>query len=289
MLKDLDFIGGRIDLYYEQNNYLKSSLGGVITIFTVMLLGLLLFGFGRSFFERANPNFIPKTISPSEYPIYTINNKIFTFAFKLEDDDGVLFNNTSFFYVVFNYWEYVKDDNGLWEKTNEEILKIQDCTAELFSDEEKFNKKQLNTCLCPKFNNLKIRGSWDSNYVSFFQIETFRCLEGDDNPFTKEKCVSNQETKSLLDRRLYFSTILQTVLVNPEEYNNPLEFDYITKYKMMFQGFMKSDILFFQTFEVESDFGWMIKLSHYHRMFGISEETSDFFILKKETINFLKP
>ena len=270
-----DMISSSVQLRYNMNTDIQTSFGGVISVFTAIILGVLLYGFGQDFFKRTNPTFIPRTISPSTYPFWTITNKNFSYAFTLEDAGGVPQTDRSLFYWSFRYQRFKKDEKGEWKEKNNDELNTTLCTPEMFGDPQKFIDKQLNSWHCPELNDFRVGGYWDSNEVGFLSINIYRCLEGKINPYTKEPCGKNKDSLNKIYKKYFYSSILQSVLVNPGNYDKPLESDYITKYKMLNDGFLKRDIFFFKEYYLNTDYGWIIKTNKESRLLGVDNYEND--------------
>ena len=285
LMKMFDILGSRIFFYYKNNSIIKSNFGGLITLLTGILLALLLLGFGRDFFKRTNPTFIPKTESPEEFPQIIINNKNLSFAFTLEDTDGLPKRNDSIFYIDFNYWGYVKDENGIFQKVVEELLPVSNCEAKHFGDENIFEKKGFASWACPDFNNITLGGDFGANFVYYLRIEVKLCPTNGFNPRTGVKCGSEEDRINFMSNRVFFSTITQHVLVNPSNYNSPLTYDYLYSYKLLIDGFIKRQAIYFQRYKVESDFGWILQTSKIQEILGQNYIVSDF-VLENEKINY---
>lgn len=271
----LDLLGSRVHLRYNMSTKVKTSFGGIISTFTAIILGTLLYGFGQDFFKRTNPTFIPRTISPATYPFWNITNQNFSYAFTLEDTDGIPQKDRSLFYWSFRYERYQKNEQGDWEIKNYDELNTTLCTPEMFGDPQKFIDKQLNSWHCPVLNNIRVGGYWDSGEVAYLRIDVLRCLEGKFNPFTKEPCGKNKDSLAKIYKKYFYSSILQSVLVNPANYDKPLEGDYVTKYKMLNDGFLKRDIFFFKEYIINTDYGWIIKTNREFKILGVDAYEND--------------
>mmetsp|Transcript_27949 Transcript_27949/g.29131 ORF Transcript_27949/g.29131 Transcript_27949/m.29131 type:complete len:755 (+) Transcript_27949:251-2515(+) len=201
----------------------------------------------------------------------------------MEDTNGIPQRDTSLFYFTFTYNRYKKNDEGTWEMTNYDEIPTKLCDPSMFSEPEKFIQKQLNDWYCPVFDNIRVGGYWDSSEVSYFRIDVYRCLEGQVNPYTKKPCGKNSDSLAKIYSKYFYSSILQSVLVNPTNYENPLEADYITKYKMLNHGFLKRELIFIKEFKVTSDYGWIFQTSNSTSMLGLDSVENDILNLDPET------
>ena len=258
IFKSIDLLGTKISLYNNKKTTIKTKIGGILSIVLIILIVLLIIGFGGDFFLRANPSFIPEIVSPSEYPQYRINNKNFSFAYRIEDKYALTFNNDSLLYVEFNQIIVQKNEDGDWVEIRDKILESRPCQAEDFGNEQKFKDKHLDTWTCPKLDNIDVGGFWDSGYVSYFMLKVKICTEGKTS-FEGKKCGTNEEVEKLLSTRLYISTISHSVLINPSNYSHPLDVDYIVRYQELDGLMAKTMRMYYKEVKVETDYGWLLK------------------------------
>lgn len=111
------------NLNFSINSHLnyKTKFGGVISIINVILLGFLIYKFGEDFFLRINPKYLQQTIYPSKYDNYTINNKNFSFAFRIEDLNAIQVDRPDLIYIDFVYFNY-EIKNGEWNLLEQKSL-----------------------------------------------------------------------------------------------------------------------------------------------------------------------
>jgi hypothetical protein len=271
-VQKLDIFGSRIFLRYNMKNSITSVAGGFMSIFCFLFAGLLIFAFGRDFFKRQNPIFIPQTVSLDQYPKYNITNKNFSYAFRLEDTNAIPQTDTTEFYYTFKYRMFVKTND--WEPKIIEDVPVKKCDSSMFGDPVKYEQKKLDTWLCPELN-YEVGGYWDADYVAFLQIDVHRCLEGSVNPITKEKCAPKVKTDQKLFEKFFYSHFIQSVLINPSNYSNPLSADYSNYYRTLINGSLKREIYLFKLFKVETDYGWIIENKSNQILLGFSDVNFD--------------
>lgn len=114
-MNKLDFIGGKINLYHNGSTSIKTNFGAVISLLLTIILVITIFAFGRDFFKRTNPKVNISTTSPEHYPLYTLYNKNFSFAFRFEDWDGKQIIQDDSYYIDAMYTINVLDKNGVWQ------------------------------------------------------------------------------------------------------------------------------------------------------------------------------
>lgn len=257
--KSIDMFGTKINLRYNTQPFINSTLGGVITLFTLFLVAGMLLGFGQDFFKRKNPTVIESTVSPANYPFWIINNKNYSYGFVMEDINAAQPRDYTQFYYIVAYNRYKKNQNKEWEIAEYYHLPWKNCTKDDFSDEEQFYTRGFGIFLCPKFDNIEVGGFWDSEELAFVSIEVHRCLEGSKNPHTGENCSSNEKRIQTVNDRFFYSSIVQSVIANPSNYSNPLTYDYSNKYKTINENFLRRELIFNKETYINTDYGWIFK------------------------------
>ena len=273
-LEKVDFLGTKVSLYSKENSMIQTRLGGALSVWVAIMLCLTIAGFGDDFFHRKNPSFIEETVSPTEYQFFNVTNKNFSFAYVLEDINGKQIKNDTHFYIRFLHIRYDKDENDEWVTAINEDLPVVGCREEHFGDTEKFKQKGLSSWLCPDINHRYVGGFWDAKSVSFLRARVYRCIEGQKNLEGKE-CATKEESSKTLSTRLFFSTITQSYLVNPNNYYTPLSVDYKTRYEQLDSLYFKRMNMLFKQVIVITDYGWLIKDTSQVNILGFSEYNTD--------------
>jgi len=142
LIKSLDFSGNRMTFYIQKNKTHKTFLGGVISIFNFIILVLLIYGFGEDFYLRINPKIIQQTIYPERYMNFTINNKNFSFAFRIEDLDAKFIIDDQLVYIDFVYYNY-EIQNGEWALLEKKSIEYSKCLPKDFGIEEQYEKQNF--------------------------------------------------------------------------------------------------------------------------------------------------
>jgi hypothetical protein len=244
------FISGR-DTY-------PTLVGGVLSLVNILLLILIIFAFGRNFFERTNPTMIQNQIYPSQYPNYTlgVTNNL-SFAIRLEDLDTKVINRTDLVYIDFIYYHY-EIINGEWELVNEKLLDYDYCKPKNFKKPELYERLGLHSSFCPDLNGLEVGGFWDESYIKFIRAFVRPCREGKVNNRGK-KCGLDSEFKEILKNRLFISSFYQEYFVNSENYEKPMDIVYSNHFFMADPLILKRGAYFFRKGEITSDYGWILK------------------------------
>lgn len=272
-MEKFDLLGGKLNFYSNKEESMRSKFGGTVTIILVVILSLLIAGFGQDFFKRTDPQLVLSTVSPTQYPEFTLTNKNFSFSFRIEDIDGNAINRPDLFYTKVTYNHYDKNENGVWITKEKYLLDTPSCTKDMFFDNADF-VIDIGTLHCPQFKNLTVGGYWDSYFVKRFQIETFNCYEGSFTP-DKMPCGSNEEREKFLKNKIYLSLYYQSTVINPNDYKSGLRSVIQNNYYTLDKYLYKNPYYFFEESELITDYGWLIKDITIVSVLGIKEITMD--------------
>lgn len=274
-LKKLDLIGGNIGFNYDKYSF-NSILGGVFSMFLITCLSLLIIAFGRDFYKRINPSFIRQTIFPDSPPLYTVNNKNFTIAFRFEDNDGSLINRTDAFYLQAEYITNVRNENGDSFDSKSELLDVLQCTEELFQSKENFEYGAFQNWLCPKLDNILFGGSYAGDFASTIKINFYFCPEGDINPQTKEKCVSSEDLQRISSNLVYMDIAAQLPFVTPGDYEKGLKAKVLYNWYALDFNYHKIVFTYFMNYTMITDYGWILENSKIESHLMMNKQVLDF-------------
>ncbi len=152
----------------------------------------LFFSFGLDLYQRKNPK-VSLNKEMGEYSITKLSNSNFTLAYRIEDDEGQIFNDESIITQKVFFYSYELID-GIWNSTLREIIERKKCEDfENFKEKEEFFNVSLKNWYCIDFENRTWGGNWDGDFVHLFQIIVEQCINSTENNNTcssKEK-ISN--------------------------------------------------------------------------------------------------
>lgn len=257
-LEALDATEIKPNFFISSRETYPTLFGGILNLVNIFLLALVIFAFGRDFFERTNPSMMQNQIYPSQYPNYTLGRTHnLSFAIRLEDLDTKVINRTDLVYIDFIYYHY-EIINGKWELLNEKLLDYDYCKPTNFKRSELYERLGLQSSFCPDLNGLEVGGFWDETYIKFVRSFVRPCNEGKVNNRGK-KCGTESEFKEILKNRLFISSFYQEYFVDSENYEKPMDLVYSNHFFMADPLILKRGAYYFRKGEIISDYGWMIE------------------------------
>lgn len=271
-MKNFDFLGKKLTFFHNNNETITSAFGGVISLFTMIILILLILSFGNDFFYRKNPSVVSSTKSPDEYTKFYINNKNFSFALQISN--FLPNQNTTLFYPLVTYQHDYKDENNDW-KTIKTRLKLKTCTEDMFyNDTTFFKQNNLNYLTCPIFDNLMVGGYVDGTFAAKINIEVYECLEGKTD-LNGNICESDEKKNKIFSEKLSLLMYYQNILIEPDNYDNGLKRVMEGSYYNLDKNIYKNPYYFFQNISMSSDYGWLIESKDMKSYLGFKTKYMD--------------
>ena len=262
LITSLDLYGGNVLIYHNSHRSIRTVFGGMITFCIMIVMSLLIIGFGGDFFYRTNPSFIKSELNPKVFPNLQLNHTNFMFALRYEDIDGVTLDRLgqSFY---FNVWrrQYQRNLLGEWEV--KEIIKIpySQCKRDNFALPELYDEKNIKDFNCIDYDKEKdyLGGGWEANFVNYFLIDYALCFEGEFNPYNGLPCNPTNITDKLLSSYAYVSFYIQDLFVDPSNYEHPISKAIFNFYHLVDKHLLKTTELYFILTTVQSDYGWILE------------------------------
>lgn len=281
-MKYFDFLGESPSLYFNNDGKIKTKFGSIMSLIILLLLIALFWGLGQDFFKRSNPNMSYETVNPLNSYKLMLNEDNFEVAFRFEDFDMNHIEN-NILYMTLEFYEASRLDSGKWNRTNSKKMQMERCISNVNSkNEQSFLDKQLPNAgekgwLCPNFRNITVGGSYDANsdYIGYFMVKTYICRPGHKN-FNNEDCNTTEiDIKALFKSRIFFSTMIQSMVVTPSDYANGI--NKILSYTTydLDKNFYKDIILKFSENILENDYGWIIQSKSVSKIIGLSKENTN--------------
>lgn len=255
-LRMIDLNKEKINFYVFGQETYSTCFGGFITVINLIILALLLLGFGRDFFDRTNPTMIQEIVYPERYPNVTLNNRNFTIAFQFQDVDGNIINADNLVYMEMKYYNYEKT-GGVWDSPVVTPLNFSACNRSNFVRPLLYDSFDFKDAICPQMDNLDMGGGWDETYVKYLWGTVTLCQEGKTNS-KGQPCGTTEELTKLMQNRLYLSVFYQVYYVNSNNYSLPLNIMYATDFFMIDPLIMKSKSYYFRKGQITTDYGWLL-------------------------------
>ena len=121
----LDIFGIEYNFLINGNKSYKTSLGAMMTLFYIFLVIGLFFGFGIDLYQRKNPK-VSLNSQNFPYEPVQLSNQNFTYAYRIEDVDGIMQTDKSIV-TMKEYFKRYEIINGSWVEKYTNVRNPQRC------------------------------------------------------------------------------------------------------------------------------------------------------------------
>lgn len=226
-IRSLDLLGKKFQFYINGDTEYKTFLGGITTIVKGIGIILLTWYYGQDLYEMKYPRIITSKGMADNYPYVELNTSVFNFAFRLENEYGVLIDDPSIVTYDMRYVIYKADDLGVWTMALNNSLTVETCSTKHY-DNDTLTKFHLNMYKCVE-NNFTIGGDWGYNLIQLPLFFVRRCNKETERKFNIT-CKSDEELTNSFNNS-YLDLYLQKNLVNPINLKSPIQKTYSYSFK----------------------------------------------------------
>lgn len=230
MLQMIDIFGEPIKILINKKKTVTTSLGGIFTILSIMLILVFTWFTGKDILLKEKPFSYTQKDVLKAFPLFYINKQEFPFAFSLTDDDNIPIYAPEYveIYLLHYFYEFNETTQAMYLDHIDEIP-FRNCENFDFPflTQEDFNQAQLGYSLC-SFNtnyNFSVYGYWTESRVSHVSVAVKKC----GGEISGLKSFSNDSLKRHLltfnknYNYTYNKTLLQPLQTQEENYKNDRE------------------------------------------------------------------
>lgn len=278
-IKQSDIVSDEIKLRIQNgNSNYKTAFGGLISIFSSMLIFASLIFFMEKFFNRKESTIISNEILTNDVIIENFTD--LPFMIRISDNNAIVKPNSASFWKFFmSYWWTEKNltdpIQGLYKRS--ESIQLSPCDI---NNPIHFNEKyrslfsnltDINTFFCPDYTkNMSLYGLYgDVDPYSYFHLSLRACINEIDNFI----CAPAAQLKSYMSN-VYFDLFTVNYMIDSHS---------IIPFKNVINGerFLVSNSLYrriwmnYKTVFYESDFGYIFEEKKTDKIFQIDNFSSD--------------
>ena len=275
--KNIDLLGAKFHFYTNQNSSKRTILGGILTIFTILIFFLFCIIFGDNFFTRNKPSVTISTENNSQYEIFDLKKEKVLFSFRIEDYDGNYVNTSNILYFKIYYYSTEQAKDGKFRSIiHDEYLNYHIC-----NDSDYINRnltENFGILYCPEFGGKKFGGYWDSPNLYYFEIQVYFCENGAQFSKNNTKCTSLKELNEFLnqDHPKFFALYYPTIEFNPLSYNEPLMRFTKNYYYCLSPKLQRNDDIFLKKTIINDDKGWLLSNDKNFSAWGVDSIRSTY-------------
>ena len=245
-----DLFSKEISLYFKGSDYYSTLFGKIATILYIIIY-LILFVYYSSFgLLKKKGTFTSHETITKQLPNLTLSKNSLYFTFSLEDPDTYDNFIDNEIYYTEAYYKHGKrvGSNWIWEQKK---LEIGPCEMEYFGEkyQDLIKLKPYKSYLCIKNLNEYLFGHFVYDDYSFIFIQFFPCVNDS---------IHHCKPQNIIDKYLngtFFDLQMQSVLINYENYENPVKENFEDVYSTVGIGFKREIHFFFKLINFK-DYGF---------------------------------
>jgi len=219
ILKLIDIFPQNFLFTYKGRNSIKTTFGGIISIFALLSILINAILIGKDIYYREKPHVIKVTKEENYTSTIRVNYNNTKIGFAVSDSDIV--DDESLIQIYPVYFVQKKRENKLLYK--EYILDIENCTKN--KDDPIFYHK------CIKNLDVYLSGSWGEDSVSFLKIHFRKCSN---ETYIGNTNIQTEDDEKFLDNFLRnISNYHNSEYIGNKEFNQGLDINkYLKEYKI---------------------------------------------------------
>ena len=261
-LRVCDFFGQRFHLYIGYKPKYYTYFGGLITLITFASYILIFIFLGYDDLRRKNPISNTSTSPPSGYRNIKFGEEKIYLPWRIIDYDENPINITGKIYPRIFYFT-VHPDNVTGELVTEYNLvdyKLCNETSMKNLGKEYIIDIPLETLYCIDMENLKVGGSWNSDFLNFIRFDLYMCKDGIDYNESSFECTTYENLENIYGggESIFFELLYPIVQFQPTNLEIPILIVYKTHYYIINKYTNKLDRLYLQEYFFQDEKSWLI-------------------------------
>ena len=261
-LRVCDFFGQRFHLYIGYKPKFYTYLGGIISLFSLVSFILVFIFLGYDDLKRKNPISNTSTIPPSGYKNIKFGEEKIYLPWRIIDYDENFINITGVIYPRIFYFT-VHPDNVTGELVTEYNLidyKLCNETSMKNLGKEYLIDIPLETLYCIDMENLKVGGSWNTDFLNFIRFDLYMCKDGIEYNDSNFQCTTYDNLEKIYGggESIFFELLYPIVQFQPTNKDVPILIVYKTHYYIINKFTNKLDRLYLQEHVFEDEKSWIV-------------------------------
>ena len=266
-LRVCDFFGQRFHLYIGYKPKYYTYFGGLITLIAFASYILIFIFLGYDDLRRKNPISNTSTSPPSGYRNIKFGEEKIYLPWRIIDYDENPINITNVTGELVT--EYNLVDYKLCNETSMKNL-----------GKEYIIDIPLETLYCIDMENLKVGGSWNSDFLNFIRFDLYMCKDGIDYNESSFECTTYENLENIYGggESIFFELLYPIVQFQPTNLEIPILIVYKTHYYIINKYTNKLDRLYLQEYFFQDEKSWLINHPNNISYWGVNSMDGESYI-----------
>ncbi len=264
-MKNIDLFGTKIKLRLDNEDRVKTTVGGYMSILLIIIAILFTYDTGNDIIFKKKPYQLIEEITSDYYDKVNLDQTHAPITFSIMDDLNKVVNIDNYFEIEVEYIKlYFKDETEQYtEKLNFEYCNF--TNYKNFITFENFTKSQMDNYFCAtNYTDKILKGSYNEDFVSLFSIGLKKC-----DIRKKSNCDVNNTDEFIRKNKLNFNFNFLRPVIKIENYNNPIKY-YIENIYFYISSLIRKKVYFkIENHQLSTDKGYLfedIAINNFHEI-----------------------
>ena len=278
ILKYLDLFGTNFNFYTEKNRKFYTSLGGILTLLSIIIGALVFIFINLDDFLHNNPNSTTSTSRENERNITFLEEKIWI-PWRIRDYEGKTVNYTGLFFPIAYYYQGIRNDTRQRLNLTYRIIESKLCNETpmaQYADSFIINM-DLDQLYCIDMDEFDMGGTWDSLFINYVEFDLYICEDGIDYDENNTKCNTYDKIVEAAQQNNSFEIEIYYPVVHYQPMNKtlPIYVRYTNYFYHLSRFSNKIDRIYLQEYILKDDQGWIIKQENIYKHWGYLSLSGD--------------
>ena len=280
IIKYVDLFGTRCTFYSDKMPKLYTVIGGILSIFSILVCIIIFIIFSLDDIKRKFPNTTISSIPNAGIKKIKFRDAKIWIPWRISDyNNNEFINHTGLLYPIITYYSGRKFQDSKDFNFTKKILNYKLCNETSLNYESNIDQitVPLNELYCIDMEDLDMGGSWMSNFINYIEFDLYLCENGTNYDESNSKCSTFDQIikfageNNSLDISIYFPI----VQFQPINKTNPIIVIYRQFYYHLSKYVYKINRIFLQENVFTDDSGWILKKEKNHSYWGINSINGD--------------
>jgi len=280
IIKYFDLFGTRCTFYSDKMPKLYTVVGGILSIFSILVCIIIFIIFSLDDIKRKSPNTTISSIPNAGYKKIKFNEEKIWIPWRISDyNNNEFVNHTGLLYPIITYYSGTKSHNSKNYNLTKKILNYKLCNETSFIHESNIYQISvpLNELYCIDMEELDMGGSWMSEFINYIEFDLYYCENGIKYNETNSKCTTFDKIIKFIgeNNSLELSIYFPLVQFQPINKTNPIIVFYRQFYYHLSKYVYKINRIYLQENVMTDDSGWILKKEKNNSYWGINTYNGD--------------
>ena len=278
MLKYLDFYGTSFTFYIDGSRKLYTSLGGILSIISIIIGAIIFVFINLDDFLHNNP-FSTTSTERENYRNIKFGDEKIWIPWRLRDFGGQTINHTNILYPIIYYYHGIRNNSLKKLEISYEFINYKLCNETSMGDYSNLYTIDIdiNNLYCIDMEDLDIGGSWDADFLNLITFDLYTCKNGIDYNESNINCTTFAMLEDMAgyNDSFEFEIYYPAVQYQPIDKNNPIFIRYYNYFYHLSKYSNKIDRLYLQQYILKDDLGWFGKDEKIYSNWGCESLNGD--------------